>query len=268
MLIGWSFDERIDVSGPTDGGWQVPGDDPEPETPTVSSDPAAATPGSGTALVPRGGSVPTFGKSTDVVEAAGSDVTRTLPPVRRESRVGPPPRHPQWLLNQLPVGMLQSDFFVRFVSIFQELGSKLMDDADLVQHIPDATVTPVPMISHLASWIGVDNIDASLPEPLQRVILASSAKALAHRGTVDGLRGYLEMLSGGPAEVVDGGGVWAEGGAPRDVAWVRMTVQGTGHLSEDEFVAMVRDEVPAHVRAELWVDVRRVLSTAQDTTKN
>ncbi|SDO43385.1 phage tail protein domain-containing protein [Nakamurella panacisegetis] len=256
------------MSGPTDGGWLEPGNNAPDETPTASPDPAAAAPGSPTALVPRVSSVPTFGKSTDVVEAAGSDVTRALPSVRRESRVGPPPRDPQWMINQLPVGMLQSDFFVRFVSIFQELGSKLLDDADLVQHVPDASVTPVPMISHLASWIGVDNIDVSLPEPLQRVILASSAKALARRGTVDGLRGYLEMLSGGPAEVVDGGGVWAEGGAPRDVAWVRMTVHGTGHLSEDEFVAMVRDEVPAHVRAELWVDVRRVLSTAQDAAKS
>jgi phage tail-like protein len=260
------------LSGPADGGWQVPSDDPGPssELPSVSSDPVAASTETGTALVPRGASVPTFGKSTgtDVVAAAPSDVVRSLPAVRRESRVGPPPRHPQWLINQLPVGMLQSDFFVRFVSIFQELGSKLMDDADLVEHVADATVTPVPMISHLASWIGVDTIDASLPEALQRVILASSAKALAHRGTVSGLRGYLEMLSGGPAEVIDGGGVWPEGNAPQDVAWVRMTVQGTGHLSEDEFVAMVRDEVPAHVRAELWIDVRRVLSTAQDPAKN
>ncbi len=193
-----------------------------------------------------------------------SDVSRVPPRARRDSRVGPPPRHPQWLINQLPVGMLQSDFFVRFVSIFQELGTALMEDADLVQHIPDAAVTPVPMISHLASWIGVDTIDRSLPERQQRVILASSAKALAHRGTVQGLKGYLEMLSGTEAVVVDGGGVWGEGGAPADYAWVRMTVGGTGHLSEDEFVAMVRDEIPAHVRAELWIDVRRVMSTVEE----
>ena len=32
------------------------------------------------------------------------------------------PRSPHWMLNQLPVGMLDGDFFVRFVSIFQELG--------------------------------------------------------------------------------------------------------------------------------------------------
>ena len=49
-----------------------------------------------------------------------------------------------------------------------------------------------------------------------------------------------------------------------DVAWVRMTVAGTGHLSGDEFVALVRDEVPAHVRVELWVGRAGVLSTVED----
>jgi phage tail-like protein len=264
------------MTGPTDSGWQLPAAEknsaagvPESERPSVSTDSHAAMTETGTALVPRSGSVPTFGKSggADLAASADAEVSRALPRIRRDSRVGPPPRHPQWLINQLPVGMLQSDFFVRFVSIFQELGSGLMDDADLVRHIPDASVTPVPMISHLASWIGVDTIDKSLPEQLQRVILASSAKALAHRGTVQGLRRYLEMLSGGPAQVLDGGGVWAEGEAPGDVSWVRMTVQSTGHLSEDEFIAMVRDEIPAHVRAELWIDVRRVLTTAEEGWK-
>ena len=61
-------------------------------------------------------------------------------------RVSRPARHPRWLVDQLPVGMVQSDFFVRFVALFQELASTLLDDADLVEHIPDVTVTPVPML--------------------------------------------------------------------------------------------------------------------------
>lgn len=168
------------------------------------------------------------------------------------------------MINQLPVGMLQSEFFVRFVSIFQELGSTLLENADLVDHLADTSVTPVPMLSHLASWIGVDSVDPRLPEELQRVILASSAKTLTHRGTRAGLQEYLQMLSGGSAEVEDGGGVWPEGGAPSDVAWVRLRVESTGHHGEDEFVAMVRDEIPAHTRAELWIGQRRVLSSLEE----
>jgi len=186
------------------------------------------------------------------------------PPVHRGMRVGPPPRHPRWLVDQLPVGMVQSDFFLRFVALFQELASTLLDDADLVEHIPDVTVTPAPMLQTLAGWIGVDGVDASLPPQLQRLIVASSSRSLAHRGTVRGLREFVEMLSGAPAEVIDGGGIWREGDAPRDVSWVRITVAGTGHLSEDEFVAILRDEVPAHVRIEVWVGPRRVLSTVEE----
>jgi phage tail-like protein len=193
------------------------------------------------------------------VPAAGVGV-----PVRRGMRVSRPARHPRWLVDQLPVGMAQQDFFVRFVGIFQELASTLLEDADLVEHVADVTVTPVPMLRALAGWIGVDSVDESLPEDLQRLIVRSSARSLARRGTTEGLREFVEMLSGGPAVIDDGGGVWREGDAPSDVAWVRIEVAGTGHLTDQEFVALLRDEVPAHVRVELWVAGRRALSTVED----
>ncbi len=193
------------------------------------------------------------------VPAAGVGV-----PVRRGMRVSRPARSERWLVDQLPVGMTESDFFVRFVGLFQEIASTLLDDADLVEHIPDVSVTPVPMLQYLAGWIGVDSIDQSLPEDLQRLIVRSSARSLAHRGTVGGLGDFVEMLSGSPATIRDGGGIWPEGDAPDDVAWVSIEVQSTGHLSEGEFIALVRDEVPAHVRMELWVGKRRVLSTMED----
>ncbi|MBV9823046.1 MAG: phage tail protein, partial [Actinobacteria bacterium] len=81
-------------------------------------------------------------------------------------------------------------------------------------------------------------------------------------GTRAGLHQFLEMTSGGEAEVVDGGGIWPEGEAPADTAHVTMKVASTGWLEEADFVALVRDEVPAHVRAELWIGDRRVWSSA------
>lgn len=203
-------------------------------------------------------------QSVNLAEGSHPESRDQLRPLRRDARVGPPPRNPQWMLNQLPVGMMESDFFVRFVSIFQEMGDTLLDGADLLEHVPDVSVTPVPLLSHLASWIGVESVDQSLPENLQRVLVESSAKALAWRGTARGIRSYLEMLSGESAEVVDSGGVWAEGQSPGGPAWLRMTISGTGHLSEDELVAMIRDEVPAHLRAELWVGVRRIWTNLED----
>jgi phage tail-like protein len=171
-------------------------------------------------------------------------------------------RSPDWLLNQLPVGMLSSDFFVRFVSLFQELGTTLLEYADNIDHLPDISVAPDAVVRWLGSWIGMNALDPSLPDELQRRIVAGSAQTLTWRGTAVGLRRFLELTTGGPAEVTDGGGVWREGDAPSDTAWVRMSVESTGWLLEPDFVELVRDEIPAHVRAELWVQDRCVWASA------
>jgi phage tail-like protein len=173
-------------------------------------------------------------------------------------RVSRSNRSPHWLLNQLPVGMLDADFFVRFVSIFQEIGSTLLEDADNIDNLVDVSVAPEPVVRWLGTWIGAESIDESLDDAVKRRIVAGAATTLTWRGTVHGLRRFLELTSGGPAEVEDGGGVWREGEAPADTAWVRMTVESTGWLDEADFVDLVRDEVPAHVRAELFVGDRRV----------
>lgn len=173
-------------------------------------------------------------------------------------RVVKPRRNPQWLLNQLPVGMLDADFFVRFVAIFQEIGGTLLEDADNIDYLADVTVAPEAMVRWLGSWIGTESIDSSLDAQVQRRIVAGAATTLTWRGTVYGLKRFLELTSGGPAEVEDGGGVWREGDAPADTAWVRMKVESTGWLPEEDFVGLVRDEVPAHVYAELYVGDRRV----------
>jgi phage tail-like protein len=168
-------------------------------------------------------------------------------------------RRDDWLLAQLPVGMVEDDFFVRFVSIFQEVATTMLDGVDNLDNILDLRVAPEPMVRWLASWIGVDSVDASLPHTLQRRIVQVSASMLAWRGTRHGLRQFLELMSGGPVELSDSGGVFAEGGAPDGPSWLRMRVTSTGWLPEADFVALVRDEVPAHVTAELWVGDRQVL---------
>jgi len=178
--------------------------------------------------------------------------------VGQPDRVSRSSRSPHWLLNQLPVGMLDADFFVRFVSIFQEIGSTLLEDADNIDNLVDVSVAPEPVVRWLGTWIGAESIDESLDDAVKRRIVAGAATTLTWRGTVHGLRRFLELTSGGPAEVEDGGGVWREGEAPADTAWVRMTVESTGWLDEADFVDLVRDEVPAHVRAELFVGDRRV----------
>lgn len=170
----------------------------------------------------------------------------------------PANRSRTWLLDQLPVAMLDVEFFTRFVSIFQRVGSTLLDDADNIDNLPDLSVTPTPAVRWLGSWIGVDSIDPSLPDGLQRSIVRSAAHTLGRRGTAGGLRDFLGLLTGGDADVREGGGVWRDGDAPRDTAWVVLRVATAGWLSEAEFVDLVQDEIPAHVRAELFIGERCV----------
>jgi phage tail-like protein len=174
-----------------------------------------------------------------------------------------PPRDPPRLIPHQPVQMASHDFFRRFVSIFQELGGTLLDDADNVDNVVDVTVAPPEFVRWVGSWIASAPIDSELPDGLQRRMVQSAASALTWRGTRAGLTEFLEQLSGGAAEVTDGGGVWRLGEGPDDVAWVRLHVESTGQLSTAEFIELVKDEIPAHVRAELTVGSERVWSSEE-----
>ncbi len=173
-------------------------------------------------------------------------------------------RPDDWMLRQLPMQMLSDDFFVRFVSIFQQVGSSLLENADQLDALVDLTVTSPEMVRWIGSWIGLESIDDAMGEGLQRRLVASAARTLVWRGTTTGLQAFLELVSGEEARVTEGGGVWRAGESPADPAWVRMWVSGTGPLEPAAFVDMVRDEVPAHVRAELYVGSAKLWDSEED----
>jgi phage tail-like protein len=166
-------------------------------------------------------------------------------------------RHEDWMLNQLPAGMLSEDFFVRFVRIFQAQAGTLLAHADNLPYLADRRITPPAMVRWMGEWLGLAGIDASFSEELQRQILATAGATLQWRGTTEGLRHLLELHSGGPVTVNEGGGVFEAGTAPDGPAWVVMEVQSTGLLEEADFLQLVLDEVPAHVHAEIWIGARR-----------
>lgn len=167
-------------------------------------------------------------------------------------------RSSDWLLRQLPYGMLAEDFFVRFVSIFQAEAETLLQHADNLPHLADVDLTPPAMVRAMGAWLGTDGIDASYPPEAQRRILRTAAQTLQWRGTARGLVHLLELYSGGPVRLTESGGVFAEGQAPDDVAWAVLEVDSTGPLSEPDFLALVLDEVPAHVQVEVRVGGRIV----------
>ena len=158
------------------------------------------------------------------------------------------------------MGMLDDELFVRFVSIFQEVATTLLEDADNVPNVVDPTVAPVPALSWLASWLGVTWIEPSLPDDLQRRLVRECGKALAWRGTRRGLEILLEAVTGAEVLVEESGGIRraTDPAAPAPGPSVRVSVQSTGWMSDDDFVELVTDEVPANVRCEIVVDGRQI----------
>jgi phage tail-like protein len=176
-------------------------------------------------------------------------------------------RRDDWLVNQLPMGMLEDDFFARFVGIFQTVSSTMLDGVDNLDNVVDVTVAPESVVRWMGSWLGVEAIDSSLAHELQRRIVRECGKILAWRGTKRGLIGLLELMSGSPATVEESGGVYPEGTSPRGAPFVRMSVESTGWVSEEDFVKLASGELPAHVSFELYVGDRRVWPRAPEHTE-
>ncbi|HZB42674.1 MAG TPA: phage tail protein [Ilumatobacter sp.] len=168
-------------------------------------------------------------------------------------------RRDDWLIHQLPVGMAEDEFLVRFLTIFQRVSDTVVQQVDALPHMFDPAVAPTPMVRAMAQWIGVDWVDSSLDDRLQRAIVMEYAELLQWRGTKRGLRRLLRSLSGGAdVEVTDSGGVFGEGEASAAPPHVRLDMSRTGWSRVDDVVRIVRQELPASVTFDLWVAGERV----------
>jgi phage tail-like protein len=169
-------------------------------------------------------------------------------------------RRPDWLVGQLPVGMLDDDFFYRFVCIFQQQAGTYLDDIDNLSNTIDPAVAPPPMVQFMAAWLALPALNPSLDETYQRHFVQDSSKLMRWRGTRLGLKGMLELITGGRVEVDDSGGVFREGEGGQRPPEVTIRVETTGWVPEATFLEFVRDEVPANVRVALVIGEREVWS--------
>lgn len=167
-------------------------------------------------------------------------------------------RRDDWLLHQLPVGMVEDDFLARFLMIFQTIADTEMHQIDALPHMFDSYVAPDNMVRALGAWIGIDWIDSSLPDDLQRRIVREYSSLVQWRGTSRGLRQLLELISLEPAVVHDSGGVFLENDAPSQPPQVKLYVASSGWATEADLLRIVRAELPASVTFELHVGARQI----------
>lgn len=164
-------------------------------------------------------------------------------------------RRPGWLVDQLPPGMVDEDFFRRFVTIFEEQADTLQAHGDNLEALADTRLAPAAMLPWLASWIGVRALDGAdgSDDARQRDLLRAWAATLSSRGTPAALRTVLTALCGPGVVLTEGGGVFAEGTCPVDTAWLDVSLPSTGGLDDRSLLALVLDELPAHVRTTVRV---------------
>lgn len=169
-------------------------------------------------------------------------------------RPSPTPVYPPgWLVGQLPVGMRDDDLLVRFTTIFERLGATLRAGADGIEHAVDPTVTTPGMLRYLGTWLGYDLLDPDLEVLRQRAIIGALGATLPLRGTRRGLQALLEAITDAPVTIEDPGAVLRDGERHTHNGEVVVRVQGTGHLREHEFSALLRDEIPAHLGLRLVI---------------
>lgn len=178
-------------------------------------------------------------------------------------------RRKDWMLGQLPMGMLDDDLFVRFVSMFQEIATSFVEGADNISNVADPTVAPEPALSWLASWLGVTWIEPTLTAGLQRRLVRECGNALEWRGTRRGLETILAAVTGGEVAVAESGGVrrGADPPVPAPDPVVRVEVSSTGWMSDADFAQLVADAVPANVRCEIVVGGREIGAEAGEVAE-
>lgn len=163
-------------------------------------------------------------------------------------------RRDDWLLHQLPVGMSEQDFLRRFLMIFQTIGDSVLHQVDELDKAFDPTVAADSMVRTLGRWIGLEWLDSSHPDVVQRQAVLEYAQLLRWRGTRRGLEALLRFMSGGGEVLIDDtGGVYPEGEAPATAPHVRMVMSDSILTHTADVIRIIRAELPASVTFELAI---------------
>ncbi len=102
----------------------------------------------------------------------------------------------------LPEVYSYDDFVNRFLMMFESFWKPINQQISQSENYYDPDLTPESFLNWLASWIGIE-IDETFPKDRIRLMIRNAIPFLRSRGTANSLKYFLEMYSGGKAEITE-----------------------------------------------------------------
>jgi phage tail-like protein len=155
-------------------------------------------------------------------------------------------------LHALLPSVLQEDpMAVLLTEGLDEVLAPVIATLDCVHAYLDPMLAPPDFLEWVAGWVGAE-LDENWPLARQRDFVRTAVELYRTRGTVDGLRQHVALVTGGPVDVVDAGGVvWS---TTPDAAFpdneppsVTVLLDGAGADGVAAVAALVTAAKPAHV---------------------
>lgn len=155
------------------------------------------------------------------------------------------------IASYLPAMLQADEFCVRFTEGLDPVLAPVLSTIDNIDAYVDPWLTPADFLDWLAGWFGLE-LDATWPEERRRGLVANALELGRWRGTVVGLALLVELYTGAPAEIDDGGQVLAsddptEGLPGREVTEVTVRYTESDDVDVTRLRRLVRDFVPAHL---------------------
>jgi phage tail-like protein len=116
------------------------------------------------------------------------------------------------------------NFLERFLSLYESIFYDLETDISTVTRYFDADTTPPGFLKWLASWVNLA-IDDDWPENTKRKFIRQAAHLYTIKGTVEGIRRFIEIYTGKIPTILESSG-----------AWKPVVLGGSSHLGIDSLL--------------------------------
>jgi phage tail-like protein len=153
----------------------------------------------------------------------------------------------------LPAVFQEDPMAMQWTAALDEVLAPAISAMDCVAAYTDPMLAPDDFVRWLAGWVGTV-LDENWPLERQRAAVAHSVRLYRMRGTVEGLRALIEVVTGGEVELAESGGVrWsaAPNTAPPGEAaarlFVRVTLPPGASVDAPALEELIIAEKPAHV---------------------